>query len=57
MFRGINNIRHGMVALGKIMGSELGKRYYCLGADYEWGRSVISEFRRVTDPYRRENGG
>jgi len=50
VFRGINNIRHGMVALGKIMGSELGKRYYCLGADYEWGRSVINEFRRVMDP-------
>ncbi len=50
VFRGINNIRHGMVALGKIMGSELGKRYYCLGADFEWGRSVISEFRRVMDP-------
>jgi len=50
VFRGINNIRHGMVALAKIMGSELGKRYYCLGADYEWGRSVISEFRQVMDP-------
>lgn len=50
VFRGINNIRHGMVALAKVMGSQLGKRYYCLGADYEWGRSVITEFQRVMDP-------
>jgi ABC-type branched-subunit amino acid transport system substrate-binding protein len=50
MFRGINNIRHGMVAMAKIMGTELGKRYYCLGADYEWGRSVITEFQRVMNP-------
>lgn len=50
VFRGINNIRHGMIALAKIMGAEQGKRYYALGADYEWGRSVIAEFRRVMDP-------
>lgn len=50
VFRGINNIRHGMIALAKIMAAEKGKRYYALGADYEWGRSVISEYRRVMDP-------
>ncbi len=50
VFRGINNSRMGAIALAKTTGAEKSKRYYALGADYEWGRSVISEFRRVVEP-------
>jgi|Deesub1362A_J573_1020465.scaffolds.fasta_scaffold00185_53 branched-chain amino acid transport system substrate-binding protein len=49
IFRGINNVRHGTIALGKVALKHVGKRYYCLGADYEWGRSLIAEFRKVID--------
>lgn len=49
-FRGIGNARMGMMALAKVASGQIGKRYYCLGADYEWGRSVVAEFRRVMDP-------
>lgn len=50
MFRGINNTRHSMMALAQVAAKNMGKRYYCLGADYEWGRSAVEEFRRVFDP-------
>jgi len=50
MFRGINNTRHAMMAIAKVAAKHMGKRYYCLGADYEWGRSAVAEFRRIFDP-------
>ncbi len=49
-FRGIGNARMGMIALGKVASGQIGKKYFCLGADYEWGRSVVAEFKRVMDP-------
>ncbi|MEW6267195.1 MAG: ABC transporter substrate-binding protein [Thermodesulfobacteriota bacterium] len=49
-FRGIGNARMSMMALAKVASGQIGKTYYCLGADYEWGRSVVAEFRRVMDP-------
>lgn len=57
MFRGINNTRHAMMALAKVAAQNMGKRYYCLGADYEWGRSAVDEFRRVFDPLGGEWAG
>ena len=36
--------------LARVAAKNMGKRYYCLGADYEWGRSAVEEFRRVFDP-------
>ena len=47
IFRGINNFRHAMMALGKVATEQLGKRYYCLAADFEFGRSVAGEAKRI----------
>ncbi|MGD0237808.1 MAG: ABC transporter substrate-binding protein, partial [Syntrophorhabdales bacterium] len=50
VFRGINNARHSMIAFGKVALERLGKNYYCLGADFEWGHSVADEAKRVFGP-------
>jgi branched-chain amino acid transport system substrate-binding protein len=50
MFRGINNARHGMIALAQVAAKQMGKRYWAMGADYEWGRSVVQEWRNAFDP-------
>ncbi|MBW1971686.1 MAG: hypothetical protein DRP55_02120 [Spirochaetes bacterium] len=49
IFRGINNVRHIFKALAMTVLKEMGKRYYCMGADYEWGHSVVDEAKRVFD--------
>ena len=50
IFRGINNARQSSIAMAKVALEQMGKRYYCLGADYEWGRSVVEEMKRVMNP-------
>lgn len=47
LFRVINNSRQAMIAIGKVAIEQMGKRYYCLGADYEWGHSVADEAKLV----------
>jgi branched-chain amino acid transport system substrate-binding protein len=47
VFRGINNVRQSMIAIGKVAVEQLGKRYFCFAADYEWGRSMTEETKRI----------
>ena len=44
----INNALHDSLRQGGP--GEVGKNYYCLGVDFEWGRSVVEEAKRVFGP-------
>ena len=49
-FRTINNARQSSIAMSKVALEMMGKRYYGLGADFEWGRSVVEEMKRIMTP-------
>ncbi|MER1968951.1 ABC transporter substrate-binding protein [Castellaniella sp. GW247-6E4] len=53
IFRGVNNIRQQMKAMALVALKELKPRYYFIGADYAWGRSLVKE----TKTYVSEQGG
>jgi branched-chain amino acid transport system substrate-binding protein len=49
-FRTINNARQSSIAMSKVALEMMGKRFYGLGADFEWGRSVVEEMKRIMTP-------
>ncbi len=52
IFRGVNNIRQQMKAMALVAMKDLKPRYYFVGADYAWGRSLVKE----TKTYVAESG-
>jgi len=52
IFRGVNNIRQQMKAMAMVAMKNLKPRYYFIGADYAWGRSLVKE----TKTYVAESG-
>ncbi len=53
IFRGVNNIRQQMKAMALVAMEKLKPRYYFVGADYAWGRSLVKESKA----YVSERGG
>lgn len=53
IFRGVNNIRQQMKAMAMVAMEQLKPRYYFVGADYAWGRSMVKE----TKTFVAERGG
>src|SRR5690606_38746891 len=53
IFRGVNNIRQQMKAMAVVAMAQLKPRYFFVGADYAWGRSLVKE----TQTYVSERGG
>jgi branched-chain amino acid transport system substrate-binding protein len=53
IFRGVNNIRQQMKAMALVAMKELKPRFYFVGADYAWGRSLVKE----TKVFVSESGG
>jgi branched-chain amino acid transport system substrate-binding protein len=53
IFRGVNNIRQQMKAMALVAMEQLKPRYYFVGADYSWGRSLVKESKTFVS----ERGG
>lgn len=50
VFRQINNAEMAALAMAKFAAQELGEKAYGLGADYEWGHSVLDTAEKAFQP-------